>query len=250
MKEYFEKNGGPLLEKINSIKIFKKEDLRPVLKSCNIVGKGAFGENIVKLIGCCLEVDIPMLVYEFIPKGSLHDILHDQDMMQLNLDLRLRIAAETAEGLAYMHSTAAILHGDAKPANILLGNEFIPKISDFGISRLIAIDKEQRAKYIIGILTKKSDVYSFGVVLLELISRKEATFSDNNSLVMNFLDAHKIKRRSTELFDKDIAAPRNMELLDYLVGIAIDCLNLDVDQRPEMTQVVERLLMLKISHDK
>nr|CAB3482787.1 unnamed protein product [Digitaria exilis] len=243
---------------INVNAALKEQFANEVIIQSRIIHK-----NIVKLIGCCLEVDIPMLVYEFISKGSLHDILHDQGMVQLNLNLRLRIAAEAAEGLAYMHSTATILHGDVKPANILLDDEFVPKISDFGISRLIAIDKAQHTKYVIGdrsymdpvylqtgILTKKSDVYSFGVVLLELISRKEASFSNNNSLVMNFIDAHKIKRRATELFDKDIIAPRNMELLDYLVGIAVDCLNLDVDQRPEMTQVEERLLLLKISHDK
>ncbi|KAL6644282.1 hypothetical protein ACP70R_015890 [Stipagrostis hirtigluma subsp. patula] len=302
MKEFFEKNGGPLLEKVNNIKIFKKEELKPILRSCNIVGKGAFGEvykgllggnqvavkksinvdaaqkeqfaneviiqsriihkNIVKLIGCCLEVDIPMLVYEFISRGSLDDILHDHRMMPLNLDLRLRIAAESAEGLAYMHSTAKILHGDVKPANILLDDEFVPKISDFGISRLIAIDKEHHTEYVIGdrsyvdpvyietgLLTKKSDVYSFGVVLLELICRKKAIYSDNNSLVKSFLDAHKIERTPTELFDKEITAPRDMEFLDCLAGIAVECLNLDVDERPEMTQVAERLLMLRRSRD-
>lgn len=308
MKAYFEKNGGPILKEVSNIKIFKKDELKPILKPSNMVGKGAFGEvykgvldgqqvavkrpavsvdaaqkgqfaneviiqsriihkNIVRLIGCCLEVDVPILVYEFVSKGSMDDILHGDRKEPLNLDQRLSIAAESAEGLAYMHSktTTSILHGDVKPANILLNDEFVPKISDFGISRLIAVDKAQHTNYVIGdrsymdpvylqtgLLTKKSDVYSFGVVILELVSRRKATYADNNSLVMSFLDAHKMESgsRTAELFDKEITTARDMELLESLAGIAVECLNYDVDQRPEMTEVAERLLILKRSYHK
>ncbi|XBH75791.1 hypothetical protein VPH35_102526 [Triticum aestivum] len=244
-KEFYRKNGGPTLEKANVIKLFRKDELKPILKKSNLIGKGCFGEvykgildnklvavkkpingsvlesdqfaneviiqsqvihkNIVRLIGCCLEVDAPMLVYEFISQGSLHDILHNSNnKVAFNLDARLSIATHSADGLAYMHSKTnnRILHGDVKPANILLDDNFIPKISDFGISRLIASDKEHSASIIgdmnymdpvylqEGLLTEKSDVYSFGVVILELISRERAIHSDNNKLVKNFLEAH------------------------------------------------------------
>ncbi|EAY97172.1 hypothetical protein OsI_19093 [Oryza sativa Indica Group] len=300
MRDFFVKNGGPILQEVKNIKIFKKEELKPILKKSNIIGQGCFGEvykghlenqlvavkkpinidvaekeqfaneviiqsriihkNIVKLIGCCLEVDIPMLVYEFVSKGSLHDILHGSKRVPLDLNMRLCIAAESAEGLAYMHSktTSTILHGDVKPANILLDDNFVPKISDFGISKLIAKDKEQHTNNVIGdksymdpvylqtgLLTKKSDVYSFGIVLLELISRTKATYSDNNSLVLGFLDAHKNRRRASELFDDEIAITGDLEDIDNIVEIAVNCLNLDVHQRPEMTDVAERLLTLK-----
>ena len=300
MRDFFVKNGGPILQEVKNIKIFKKEELKPILKKSNIIGQGCFGEvykghlenqlvavkkpinidvaekeqfaneviiqsriihkNIVKLIGCCLEVDIPMLVYEFVSKGSLHDILHGSKRVPLDLNMRLCIAAESAEGLAYMHSktTSTILHGDVKPANILLDDNFVPKISDFGISKLIAKDKEQHTNNVIGdksymdpvylqtgLLTKKSDVYSFRIVLLELISRTKATYSDNNSLVLCFRDAHKNRRRASELFDDEIAITGDLEDIDNIVEIAVDCLNPDVHQRPEMTDVAERLLMLK-----
>ncbi|VAH13397.1 unnamed protein product [Triticum turgidum subsp. durum] len=299
-REFYKKNGGLTLEKANVIKLFKKEELKPILKSSNLIGKGGFGEvykgvvdsklvavkkpisgnvletkqfaneviiqsqvihkNIVKLIGCCLEVDTPMLVYEFISKGSLHDILHGVDNKEpLKLDVRLSIVTDAAHGLAYMHSQthSKILHGDVKPANILLDDNFVPKISDLGISRLI--DKEHTANVIgdmtymdpvylqTGLLTEKSDVYSFGVVILEVISRKKASHSDNNSLVTSFLECHKEEKEATGLFDKEIAATGVLELLDTLAEIAVACLNLDVDQRPSMTDIAARLRTLNTS---
>ncbi|CAM0151095.1 unnamed protein product [Urochloa decumbens] len=303
MREFYEKNGGPILEKAKLIKLFKKEELKEILKNGNKIGNGFFGEvykghldnkevvvkkpisggaqknndqfvneviiqsqvihkNIVRLIGCCLEVDIPMLVYEFISKGSLEDILHSsKEVVPLDMDVRLSIAVQSADGLAYMHSKTnnKILHGDVKPANILLDDNFVPKISDFGISRLIARDKEHADNVIgdrsymdpvfmqTGLLTEKSDVYSFGVVILELLSRKKATYSDNNSLVRNFLEAHK-ERRVAELFDNEITLTSNLELLHSLATIAVECLNLDVDQRPSMIDVAERLLKLNRYH--
>ncbi|KAF8760588.1 hypothetical protein HU200_010013 [Digitaria exilis] len=249
MREFYEKNGGSILEKAKIIKLFKKEELKDILKSKNLIGKGGFGENIVRLIGCCLEVDTPMLVYEFLPKGNLEDLLHsNNNSVPLSIDMRLTIAAQAADGLAYMHSQTSnkILHGDVKPANILLNDKFMPKISDFGISRLIARDKEH-ANNIIGLLTEKSDVYSFGVVILELISRRKATHSDDNALIRSFVEAHKDKTRVTELFDNEIALASNLELLHSLARIAVDCLNRDVDQRPSMMDVAEHLLLLNRS---
>jgi serine/threonine protein kinase len=299
--ELYRKNGGPTLEKASIIKLFKKNDLTQILKSSNIIGKGGFGEvykglvdgvpvavkkpisgnhmessqfaneviiqskvihkNIVRLIGCCLEVDTPMLVYEFISQGSMDDILHGGAKKPLGLDARINIAAASAHGLAYMHSQAntVILHGDVKPANILLDENFMPKISDFGISRLIARDNEHAALVIgdmtymdpvymqSGLLTEKSDVYSFGVVILELISRKRATRPGNSSLVNRFLENHKKGKKSTELFDMEIAEGAE-DLLHSLTELAIKCLDLEVDQRPTMSEVAEQLVALTRSH--
>jgi serine/threonine protein kinase len=302
MKEFYKKNGGPTLEKAKGIKLFKKGDLKPILKSSNLIGKGCFGEvykglldsklvaikkpingsvlesdqfaneviiqsqvihkNIVRLIGCCLEVDAPMLVYEFISQGSLDGIIHNNNSKAaLNLDARVSIAAQSADGLAYMHSKTniRILHGDVKPANILLDDNFVPKISDFGISRLIARDKEHTGLIIgdmnymdpvylqEGLLTEKSDVYSFGIVILELISSRRAIHFEKNSLVKSFLEAHKKQEKLTELFDQEIAIPEDLELLDSLVRMAVECLSLDVDQRPTMMEIAERLLILSRS---
>ena len=224
-----------------------------------IIQSRVIHKNIVRLIGCCLEVDAPMLVYEFISQGSLLDILHNSNnKVALNLDTRLSIAAQSADGLAYMHSktNSTILHGDVKPANILLDDNFVPKISDFGISKLIQRDKQHTGQVIgdmnymdpvylqEGRLTEKSDVYSFGIVILELISRRRAIHSENNSLVKGFLEAHKRENKMTGFFDKEIAITKDLDLLDSLAGMIVDCLSLDVDQRPTMMEVAEKLVIL------
>uniref|UniRef100_A0A0D3F3B6 non-specific serine/threonine protein kinase n=1 Tax=Oryza barthii TaxID=65489 RepID=A0A0D3F3B6_9ORYZ len=285
-KEFFVKNGGPILEKVDNIKMFKKEELKPIIQSCNVIGKGGFGEvykgfldnklvaikksinvdklqekqftneiiiqskvihkNIIKLVGCCLEVDIPMLVYEFVPRGSLHNILHGSTKECLPLQKRLNIAAGAAEGLVYMHSktSTTILHGDIKPSNILLDDNFDPKISDFGISRLIAIDKTH-TKCVIGdmcymdsvylqsgLLTKKSDVYSFGVVLLELLTRQKA----------------KDHKGAIDLFDREILLEGDTEVFHNLAILVVECLKFEVETRAEMIDVEERLQTMKRSY--
>ncbi|CAD6269317.1 unnamed protein product [Miscanthus lutarioriparius] len=91
--------------------------------------------NIVRLLGCCLEVDAPMLVYDYISNGTLFEFLYvNESRSPIPLDLRLKIATQSAEALAYIHSATSrtILHGDVKSLNILLDEENNAKVSDFG----------------------------------------------------------------------------------------------------------------------
>jgi serine/threonine protein kinase len=179
-------------------------------------------------------------------------------MVALSLDLRISIAAQSADGLAYMHSKTnnEIRHGDVKPANILLDDKFSPKIADFGLSRLLARDTKHTELVIgdinymdptyqkEGLLTGKSDVYSFGVVLLELISRRKAVHSGTNNLLSNFREAHEKDMEGIELFDEEIAVTEDLGILKSLVELAMECLNLQVDERPTMTEVAERLFLM------
>ncbi|XP_047058245.1 wall-associated receptor kinase 1-like [Lolium rigidum] len=308
MKERFLKNGGPMLQKISNIKIFKEDELKRITKNYSVtLGSGAFGvvykgflgdgqfaavkkskspnkakkaksleegendqfaneviiqskvihKNIVRLIGCCLEVDVPILVYEFILNGSLEDVLHDtKSKVHLTMDQRIVIAAESAEGLAYMHSKTShnILHGDVKPANILLGDNYVPKISDFGISRLIARSNDEESDHVIGdnnymdpvyrdtgLLTNKSDVYSFGLVLYELITGNKADCRHGCSLVINQLESYTTENTTNLRPFIQPKQGKDSELLQSLSEIARECLQGEVDQRPEMTDVAERL---------
>ncbi|KAG0550902.1 hypothetical protein BDA96_01G377700 [Sorghum bicolor] len=202
-----------------------------------------------------------MMITEYITNGNLSDVLH-QDNSPIPLDVRLRIAIECAEALAYMHSHmyTRVIHGDIKPSNILLDDNFHAKLSDFGISRLVNTDKVLYMENVIGsigymdplfaqdgLLTSKSDVYSFGVVLLELIARKKATtVMDNVNIVRAFTNAlARGVRGAREMFDGEIASKNSMKIVEGFAKIAGECLAMERNKRPEMIDVVERLRVLK-----
>ncbi|XP_039832359.1 calcium/calmodulin-regulated receptor-like kinase 1 isoform X2 [Panicum virgatum] len=218
-------------------------------------------KNVVRLIGCCEEENALMLVTEYVANGNLSDILHD-DNLPIPLDVRLTIAIECAEALAYMHSHmyTQVIHGDVKPGNILLDSNFHAKLSDFGISRLANTDKTLHTENVIGSigymdplfaldgrLTVKYDVYSFGVVLLELMARKKATtVVDNVNIVYAFTSA--LERGSGGvrwMFDAEIASKDNMKVVEGVAKIAGECLTMEREKRPEMIDVVERLRVLR-----
>jgi len=104
--------------------------------------------NVVRLVGCCLEVEVPILVYEFIPNGTLSQLIHgnnDSRRLPVSLKDRLRIAQESAEALEYLHVSInhSIVHGDVKSLNILLDENYMAKVTDFGASRMLPKDAVQ-----------------------------------------------------------------------------------------------------------
>ena len=223
--------------------------------------------NVVRLLGCCLETDIPMLVFELVPKGSLYNVLHRmQDQHTLSLADRLGIAIGSAEALAHMHSHGGHnhVHGDIKSGNILLDEDLTPKVSDFGSSKLVSV-ASMYSKWCVsgdmsyidpvyiksGCFTEKSDVYSFGVVLLEIITRKTAKYSDK-SLPLDFVKCCKEEGNGRKLYDGDIKYNNDaqthchMECLDRIGKLAVRCLMEDVDERPSMAEVVEELKQVKL----
>jgi serine/threonine protein kinase len=217
-------------------------------------------KNVVKLLGCCLEVEVPMLVYEFIPNGTLFQFIHGSNgCHNIPFSTRLHIALESAAALAYLHSWASppILHGDVKSSNILLDENYAAKVSDFGASILAPTDESQFVTLVQGTfgyldpeymqtcqLTDKSDVYSFGVVLLELLTGKKAFNLDGpeneRSLSLRFLCAMK-EGRLMDIIDDRIKNENDMGLLEEVAELASQCLEMVSERRPAIRDVAEKL---------
>ncbi|KAJ9189861.1 hypothetical protein P3X46_001112 [Hevea brasiliensis] len=220
--------------------------------------------NVVRLLGCCLETEVPLLVYEFIPNGSLFQYLHDQsEEASLPWEMRVRIASEIAGALAYLHSAASIpvYHRDIKSTNILLDEKHRAKVSDFGTSRSIAIDQTHLTTHVHGTFgyldpeyfqssqfTDKSDVYSFGVVLVELLSGQKPIYLSSSqetmSLATNFILLME-ESRLFDIIDARITEDCHDEEIVAVANLALRCLNLNGKKRPTMKEVtieLERIL--------
>ncbi|PUZ76626.1 hypothetical protein GQ55_1G305900 [Panicum hallii var. hallii] len=220
--------------------------------------------NVVKLYGCCLEVEVPMLVYKYIPNGTLYRLIHGRrgEHPRIPFSLRLRIAHQTAEALAYLHSWASppIIHGDVKTSNILLDEDYTAKVSDFGASTVAPTDEAQLVTIVQGTcgyldpeymrtckLTDKSDVYSFGVVLLELLTCRKALnleeLEEEKYLSSQFLLVLG-EGRLGEILDEQVKGEHGLELLEQVAELAKQCLEMASDRRPSMRQVAEELARL------
>nr|XP_051189858.1 wall-associated receptor kinase 1-like [Lolium perenne] len=237
-----------------SIKIDK--DMKKEFTDEVIIQSEMRHKNIVRLLGCCLEVDVPMLVYEYVERGSLYDVLFGLRRIDLiSVDTRLGIAVGSAEGLAYMHSAveSTLRHGDVKSANILLDQNFTPKVSDFGTTRLLVRGTAEMTERVIGdlsyidpvymeqgVVTQKSDVYSFGVILIELITRRPAVYDNQRRYVANFVQAS-LDKDAGSFVDKAITSEGDIKLLEMVSEVAVECLKPNIEERLDMKQVEQRL---------
>ncbi|KAL2503452.1 Wall-associated receptor kinase 2 [Abeliophyllum distichum] len=222
--------------------------------------------NVVRLLGCCLETEVPLLVYEFIDNGTLFEHIHNKTKARdLSWDKRLRIATEAAGVLAYLHSAASppIIHRDVKSANILLDTRFTAKVSDFGASRLVPLDQTQLSTVVQGTygyldpeymqtsqLTEKSDVYSFGVVLIELLTGKKALSYDRPEEQRNLASYFLLTLKQDQLFqvlDDNIVSEENNEELISVATLAKTCLYMKGEDRPSMKEVAMELEGLRLS---
>ncbi|KAF7849176.1 hypothetical protein BT93_L1157 [Corymbia citriodora subsp. variegata] len=216
--------------------------------------------NVVKLLGCCLETEVPLLVYEFVNNGTLFDHIHNPNVSsKLSWETRLKIASETAGVLSYLHSAASIpiIHRDVKSTNILLDASYTAKVSDFGASRLVPLDQTQLSTMVQGTLgyldpeylltnqlTEKSDVYSFGVMLVELLTGKKALSFDRTeeerSLAMYFLSSLK-KDKLFHIVEEILANGENNEQVAEVANLAKRCLRIKGEERPTMKEVAMEL---------
>ncbi|XP_071737008.1 uncharacterized protein [Rutidosis leptorrhynchoides] len=214
-------------------------------------------DNIISLLGFCDEEDEKILVYEFMSNGSLFDYLYKDKsrIAKLTIEQRLEICIGVAKGLDYLHSRTdyVIIHSDLKTDNILLDENLVPKISDFGLSRTRDAGpstSKQITYHIQGTegylapecyesnyqLSRKADVYAYGVVLLEVLCERPAW----ERLVILALPF--IRRRNLPDFTPDYVArhisTRCSRACEHLI---MECLDTNPDKRPDMNQVVTRI---------
>ncbi|KAI4325830.1 hypothetical protein MLD38_031194 [Melastoma candidum] len=228
--------------------------------------------NLVRLLGCCIENGEQILVYEFMPNGTLSQHLQrERGRKGLPWTIRLNIAAETASAISYLHSAVnpPIYHRDIKSSNILLDFQYRSKVADFGLSRLGTsgiddlshistapqgtpgyVDPQYHQNYH---LSDKSDVYSFGVVLMEIISGQKAVdFSRPHSEVnLAALAVDRIGRGCLdELIDPFLEPNRDawtLSSIHRVSELAFRCLAFNKDIRPSMIEVAEELNEIRLS---
>ncbi|KAK9756649.1 hypothetical protein RND81_01G112200 [Saponaria officinalis] len=214
--------------------------------------------NLVTLIGYCAEGVQRILVYEYMPKGSLADHLFDVDQDDaLDWSTRMKIAAGAARGMMYLHCVAkpAVIYRDVKSANILLDEDFNPRLSDFGLAKLGPMDDRSHVSTRVmgtygycapeyaasGKLSVKSDIFSFGVVLMEILTGRKALdvtrSSGEQSLVMWSAKIMKDRRRHMELMDPKLKGRVPKRSFRHFLSLAQMCLREDASLRPPIDQI-------------
>ncbi|XP_059450907.1 G-type lectin S-receptor-like serine/threonine-protein kinase At4g03230 [Corylus avellana] len=237
--------------------------------------------NIIKLQGYCITRKERIVIYEYMQNKSLDSFIFDQNRSTcLDWEMRVNIILGIARGLLYLHcgSKLKIIHRDLKPSNILLDEEMNPKISDFGMARIIGEGKETEAdatrlaetlgymspqtmeieqhtskicgtygymcpKYILdGSFSTKIDVFSFGVVLLEIISGKMNNgFDKGRTCLINYVMTLWVENKVLDLMDQTLREVCKADQFVKYVNIALLCVQEDPNDRPTMSDVVTML---------
>ncbi|PWA88490.1 Leucine-rich repeat-containing protein [Artemisia annua] len=234
---------------------------RGVLAEVDVLGNVRH-RNIVRLLGCCSNRECTMLLYEYMPNGSLDDLLHGKnkcDNLMADWVTRYKIVLGVAQGICYLHHDCdpVIVHRDLKPSNILLDGEMEARVADFGVAKLIQCDESMSViagsygyiapEYAYTLqVDEKSDIYSFGVVLMEIISGKTSVsseFGDGNSIVDWVRSKMKSKEGIKDVLDKNAGASCSSvrEEMMLLLRVALLCTSRNPADRPSMRDVVSML---------
>ncbi|XP_027361754.1 receptor-like protein kinase 2 [Abrus precatorius] len=218
-------------------------------------------KNIVRFLGCCWNRKTRLLIFDYMPNGSLSSLLHERTGNSLEWELRYRILLGAAEGIAYLHHDCVppIVHRDIKANNILIGLEFEPYIADFGLAKLVDDGDFGRSSNTVAgsygyiapeygymmKITEKSDVYSYGIVLLEVLTGKQPidpTIPDG----LHVVDWVR-QKRGLEVLDPSLLSRPESEIEEMIqaLGIALLCVNSSPDERPTMRDIAAMLKEIK-----
>ncbi|KAK1387749.1 putative serine/threonine-protein kinase PIX7 [Heracleum sosnowskyi] len=232
----------------------------------NSVGKLCH-PNIVKLIGYCKDKKHRLLVYEYMPQGSLdtHLFRKDSEFQPLSWKLRISIALGAARALAYLHSPETnVIHRDVKTANLLIDSKYNAKLSGFECARAGPIDETfvttlvkgtfgylDPEYFYSGQVRMKSDVYSFGVVLLEILTGRKAidmNLPEVDRVLFSWVESRLSKEHViSDIMDADIEGQYTEGAAEEAFSLAFKCTSRDSKSRPDAKQVVEELEQLLAS---
>ncbi|KAL1121783.1 hypothetical protein V6Z11_D01G256600 [Gossypium hirsutum] len=236
------------------------------LAEINYLGQ-LYHPNLVKLIGYCLEDEHRLLVYEFMPRGSMENHLfrRGSHFQPLSWGVRMKVALGAAKGLAFLHNAETqVIYRDFKTSNILLDSDYNAKLSDFGLARdgptgdrshvstrVMGTHGYAAPEYLAtGHLTAKSDIYSFGVVLLEIICGRRAIDKNKPSGEHNLVEWAKPyltnKRRVFRVLDTRLQGQYSLNRVQKAAHLALHCLAKEPKSRPSMDEVVKRLEQLQV----
>ncbi|PWA37578.1 S-locus glycoprotein domain-containing protein [Artemisia annua] len=217
--------------------------------------------NLVRLRGFCAEGDSKLLVYDYLPNGSLHShLFHEKQDNVLNWKTRYHIALGIARGLVYLHEKCrdCIIHCDIKPENILLDADFHPKIADFGLAKLVGRDFSRvlttmrgtrgylAPEWLSGVaITAKADVFSFGMMLFELVNgKRNAEQSEDSNYTFFPSSAASVLMMGGDilsLLDSRLNRDASVEEVTKVLKVAYWCIQDEEDSRPSMS-LVEQIL--------
>ncbi|XP_076918281.1 putative serine/threonine-protein kinase PBL3 [Bidens hawaiensis] len=254
------KPGTGLVVAVKVLKSESHQGHREWLTEVDYMGKLRH-KNLVKLIGYCQEYESRLLVYEFMPKGSLENHLFRKGVEPIPWATRMRIAIDVAQGLSFLHSKEpSVIYRDLKASNILLSSEFTARLSDFGLARngpvgdnthvstrVVGTSGYAAPEYVAtGHLTTNNDVYSFGVVLLELLSGRRAIADERAGgveetlveWVKPFLNEN---RGVFRIMDTRLGGRYSKKGAQAVASLALKCLHKDSKHRPTMAEVVASL---------
>ncbi|XP_038702141.1 proline-rich receptor-like protein kinase PERK8 [Tripterygium wilfordii] len=247
---------------VKQLKIGGGQGEREFRAEVEIIGR-VHHRHLVSLVGYCISEHQRLLVYEYVPKDTLHYHLHGEGRPVMEWAIRVRVAAGAARGIAYLHEDChpRIIHRDIKSSNILLDNNFEARVSDFGLAKL-ALDTNTHVTTRVmgtfgymapeyatsGKLTEKSDVYSFGVVLLEMITGRKPVDASQplgdeslvewaRPLLNEALDRQDFEALVDPRLEKNYVEGEMFRMIEA----AAACVRHSAAKRPRMSQVVRAL---------